>query len=83
MATTVATGIRKPRIHGWPPICSGRTVILSYRIVLVSHSPRLAAVPHGPPPFFRASFQAVRQAVRLGRSPGDQVNRHVEVHLCQ
>ena len=25
--TTVATGIRKPRMHGAPPICSGRTVM--------------------------------------------------------
>jgi hypothetical protein len=27
MATTVATGIRIPRMHGWPPITSGSVVI--------------------------------------------------------
>ena len=74
IATTVATGVRKPRMHGWPLICSGRTVILSYRIASRCHSPRSAALPQCPSAFSRASVERGQ----TGRPPRPLARRQIE-----
>lgn len=45
MATTVATGIRNPRMHGTRPICFWFTVIRVNLIVLAPGCPRQPILP--------------------------------------
>lgn len=69
MAATVATGMRMPRIHGTPPICSGRMVIRGkpWTMTSTDHSSphETAAAPCGCVPTPTTTFR-----VKTGKSQG-------------